>query len=266
MKNMRLINRKITLNSSIIVIISITLCLFSCIPQKKVRYLQSKSETDTLLSFALKQKEPNLIRPFDELYVEVKSIDEQQYNIFNDINSRSSMTSTMTNLISYTVFEDGTIDLPYLGKVYVQGMTVREAAINLEVQLKEYLNEPTVKIKFINKHVTLVGEITRPGKYDISNEQLNVFQALSLAGDVTDFANTKKIAIIREENEKTNIHYIDLTDKNIITSEYYYIQHNDVIYVQALNVKSWGINNNPIQLTLSAISTFILLYTFIKNL
>ena len=127
-----------------------------------------------------------------------------------------------------------------------------------------FLSKPTVTVKLSNRFVTILGEVRAPGHYPYSEEKLTIFEALGMAGDITDFGNRKKVSITRNENDVNKLVSLDLTDPGIASSEYLYIRPNDVIYVKPLRKKFWAMNEFPYGFMIAIISTGILVYSAIK--
>ena len=124
----------------------------------------------------------------------------------------------------------------------------------------EYLSNISITVKFVNNRVAVLGEVSRPGEYSFSRDQVTIFQALSFAGDFTDFGNKKDVILVREIQDKINYHYLDLTKKEVVSSEYYYVIPNDVIIVRPIKQKfrNLSVLNWPIYLT--TITTAVTLY------
>jgi len=118
----------------------------------------------------------------------------------------------------------------------------------------------------VNFRVTVVGEVARPGEFKVYQDDLNIFEAISLAGDLTEFANRNKIALIRKTKAGSTIRYIDLTSDKLLTSDYYYLQPNDILYVAPLGYKRWGLGSQfPWAIVLAGISTTLLLINYIQK-
>jgi polysaccharide export outer membrane protein len=192
--------------------------LSSCVSHQKLTYINDPSflkNIDTVIVHSPPKKVAT-IQVHDELYIQVFSIDQDQYNFFynqSQSNRLTPRTSTDFSIVAYPVGVDGSINFPLLGNVKVQGQTINEAEQSFQNLLKPYLNQPTVKINFVNKSITVVGEVARPGKYYYSEENMNIMDAISLAGDVLHFGNRKKVKILREEGDKVMAYSIYLTDK-----------------------------------------------------
>jgi polysaccharide export outer membrane protein len=243
----------------------------SCIPQKKLRYLQQleESQTDTVAvrpnnstSYQIKAK--------DELYIKVNSLNPKTFTFFNG-SSGTSQQNMMNNdlmlyLNSYTVNDSGYVDIPVVGQVKLIGLTIKEASLEIEKSLKKYLTEVSVIVKLANFRVTLLGEVKRPGRYIDYVSQMNILEALALGGDMTPYGNRERVFLIREEDGKEKIYFLNLLDQNIVNDPNYNLLPNDIIYVESLDAKTWGFESFPYTLILSTLTTFIAMTTLILQL
>ena len=145
-------------------------------------------------------------------------------------------------------------------------MTVDQIKTVLQQLIGEYLKETTVVVKTVNFRVTMVGEVMRPGEFTIYKDDLNVFEAISLAGDLTEFANRSRVALIRQVKGGSQVHYLDLTSETLLSSPYYYLQPSDIVYISPLGYKRWGLGSTfPWAIVLGSISTTLLLINFFKK-
>ena len=239
----------------------------SCVPQKKIKYLQVKEEAQMRENFTNERKVEYKIQPGDNLYIKVVSIDEKTSALFNTADTRSSYAMNSDAgiyLNSYTVNENGYVDFPLIGSVKVRNLTVEQVKDELQKTLNEYIKESVVIVKMVNFYVTMLGEVKRPGEYKIYQDELNIFEAISLAGDLTDFANRDQVKLIRQTKEGSKIIDIDLTDRDILASDYYFMMPNDILYVEPLKGKQFTFANFPYGIIFSAISTTLLLINYFK--
>ncbi len=236
-----------------------------CVPQRDLVYVQSKGDS-TPNTFSNKIEE-SVIKAFDELYVEVGSFDNGNFNFINNDASRSSGGRSPADLalMSYTVNKEGAINLPLIGFVKVKDMTTLEASIIIQKELEGYLTSPTVKVSFVNKNITILGMVKAPGRYNYVNDHINILQAIGMAGDIEEYGNRKAITIIREENGRIEKFKIDVTKDNILANNHFYLKSNDVVYVEPLRRRHWGVQTFPWALTLSSITTFVLVLNYIKK-
>jgi polysaccharide biosynthesis/export protein len=241
----------------------------SCVPQKKIKYLQKKQTEDTSTYYPNKRNVDYKIQPKDNLYIRVFSLDEKSFLFFNKQSGSNSYNDYANDasiyLNSYGVNTEGYIDFPLLGKIFVKDLNVDQVKNVIQQLINEYLSETTVVVKMVNFKVTFVGEVTRPGEYTIYKDDINIFEALSIAGDMTEFANRNKVALIRQTKGGSKVFYLDLTSDKILNSDFYYLQPSDIIYVAPLGYKRWGLGSVfPWALIFASISTALLLINYFK--
>jgi polysaccharide biosynthesis/export protein len=237
--------------------------LSGCVPKKKLIYLQEEQKNKTVDSYGNVRPEKT-IQPFDNIYIQVSSTDEKTANIFNMLGRATSQMDM--NIVSYTVNQDGNIVFPFVGVINVQGLRLQEAQQKIEAEVEEYLPNISITVKYVNNTVAILGEVSRPGEYVFYRDQITIFQALSLAGDFRDYGDKKNIILIREIKNKIYYHYIDLTKKDIVSSEFYYIIPNDVIVVKPINAKFRNLSLVNMTLILSTMSTLVSLFVIIYTL
>jgi polysaccharide biosynthesis/export protein len=246
--------------------------LSSCVTQKQVRYLQKKQKEDTTTTFPNSRLADYKIQSNDNIYIRIYSMDEKSFLFFNKQSSASSGTNNLYDyssdaaiyLNSYSVDDSGYITFPLVGKLYIRDLTVDQTKILIQKMVNEYLKETTVVVKLVNFNITVVGEVRRPGEIKVYQDKINIFELLSLAGDLTDFADRGKVALIRQTKSGSRVVYIDLNSEKILNSEYYYLRPNDILYIAPLGVKRWGFESFPWVIVFSAISTTLLLINYFK--
>lgn len=245
----------------------IAIILFtSCIPQKKLSYLQEPVADKK--TYTLNKPAENKIKPTDELYINVSSFDDPSMSFMNsEANyARSGYSNELSvSLITYVVNNEGNIYLPVIGNVNLKGLTLDEAREKLIKLLSDYLNQPAVEIKFAYKRVTVLGEVNNPGTYLFTKDYINVFEALGLCGDLNIHGSRKEIYIIRETEKQVEKIKLDLRDDDLVFNKLYYIQANDIIYVKPRNSVKWNTISTPLSIVLSAITTTVLVLNYIDN-
>ena len=162
-------------------------------------------------------------------------------------------------LVGYLVNQDGNIDFPILGEIHVEGLTRMQATELIKKRLieEELIKDPIVTVQFLNFKVSVIGEVGRPGTFDISGDRITLLEALSMAGDLTIYGRRDRVAVIREKDGKRSILYHDLRSSDIFQSPCYYLQQNDIVYVEPNNAKTGQsrINsNNSVGVWLSGVS------------
>lgn len=155
--------------------------------------------------------------------------------------------------------------LPIVGQTKVEGLTVDEASEKIRKELGDYLNTPSVKITFVNKSITVLGSVNRPGRYFYAAEYLSIFQALGLAGDISEYGNRKEVVIVRDSNHQVIRKKLNLTDIALLGEADLYVQPDDVIYVEPLKRRHWGFAAFPWAVVLSSITTVILVANYVKQ-
>ncbi len=239
--------------------------LSSCVSQHSVEYLQYKS-IDTIAAFREASLEHYKIQPDDELLIQVNSLDDPFANVFlassaqQPINS-GSVQPYGASLISYTVDKEGYLALPVIGRISVAGKTLSEINETIAASLTKILREPTVVVKLVSRNVSVLGEVRNPGRYSYSQEKMTILDALGMAGDITDYGNRKEVLIIRNEGEVNMRIPVNLSNSGILSSTYYYIRPNDIVYVKPLQRKFWDIRIFPYGTIISSITAALLIFT-----
>lgn len=181
------------------------------------------------------------IQSNDILSIYVSSLDPEASSFFNAIapierNEQTTNSSFTTRTdIGYLVDGQGMIELPLVGKVKVAGLATSVARDTLTRRLEKFLQYPSVRIYIENFRVTLLGELNRPGMYNVTNEKITIPEAIGLAGDLSIFANRKNITLIREENGEKKYTTIDLTQRDLFNAPYYYLRSGDILYVSPVS-------------------------------
>ncbi len=252
---------KILLLSLLVVVLS------SCAAPKKMAYLQ-----DAMLDIEV-PKEPGAkitIRPADMISISVSSKDTELSLLFNlprveQVIGSESGLSQRGDLLGYTVNSKGYINFPILGPIYIKGLTKEGVQDLIQDALvsQDLLKDAIVIVDFLNLTFSVMGEVARPGQYNITKEQTTIFNALSMAGDLTIFGIRDKVFLTRD-NENTRITYkLNLSTDSIYNSPAFYVQQNDMIYVEPNKVKSnqSTVNGNNVRSTSFWMSLVSLLTT-----
>ena len=241
--------KKIRLAIRGLVVGMVAMVMTGCGVPKDVAYFQDV-DSATILETA--QSTPIKVKPGDKLSIVVKSKDPQLSALFNlpvyssrigqggSTNGSTSELRAYTgaqseSVASYTVTPDGEIDFPVLGYIKVAGMTRAELAgyIKGELMGRELVKDPTVVVEFLSSGISVMGEVNRPGRYDLNRDQLNILEALTLAGDLTINGQRQNVRVVRSENGQVNTYVLDLTDAaSLMKNPAFYLQQDDVVYVE----------------------------------
>jgi polysaccharide export outer membrane protein len=246
--------------------IMLTFCIIftSCISQNKIKLIQEKTTKTPTTDFANSKLSTYRLQTGDQLYIEVYSVDPKTSKFFQT-DFPDLMNPTYLFLKSYSVDEFGFIHFSFIEKMYVKGMTVAEVKDLLQKTLNDYFKESTVDIKLVNFEISVLGEVNSPGSFTVYREQINIFQAIGRAGGFKDFGNPKKVKLVRQVPSGSNVIELDLSNNKILESQYFYLQPNDVLYIEPLNAKSLAYSRFPYELLFVLFSTLAIVYTaFVK--
>lgn len=235
----------------------------SCITSKKVNYLQHASNRIPTYKDTVKYQETKLAIG-DKIFIRVLSTDKKMNLLINGSTETTATGSENTDLYAYIIDDEGFITLPSIGKVSVIGKTIREAKKTLEEAFVPYFKDKfSLDIKMMDRYFSVIGGGTS-GKFAITRDKINVFQALAMAGDINTYGDRSKIKIIRQINDSAQVITFDVRSKDILHSEFFYIQDNDVIYIQ--DVKEQFFSVTTFSSALSTIFSSISFGLFIYNL
>lgn len=251
---------------------TIILLLGACAPQKRAWYIQdAKSNTPEQII----ENGQIRIKPLDRLTVVVNSQNPELAVPFNTTSSYASLTGTPISssgeqsLQIRTVDENGNLEMPIIGTIHAADKTRNELSLEIADKIAGggYINDPTVNIQFADMKISVLGEVARPGQYNITTDRISLFDALAMAGDITVFGIRTDVSVTREENGVRTIEYLDLTSKDAFGSPSFYLQQNDVVYVKPNKYKaqSGEINQNR-NFYLSLLGTAISVATLIVTL
>jgi polysaccharide export outer membrane protein len=205
----------------------------------------------------------------DNLYVDIVTSNEDFRNYITSSRSGSTMgamNSAALYLVSYQVDENGFIHLPFIDSVNVKNKTLLEVREDLIKAFSVYVTDVNVNVKLVNFNVTVLGEVFRPGQHFATSDQLNLYGAIGLAGDLTLYGNRKNVKVMRlMPDGKYQIRELDITQASVIADEFFVLQPNDVVYVEPLKTKPFGFGTFPAATILSTITTLIVIISLFKK-
>lgn len=242
---------------SIIAFLLCFLFLQSCIPMRKVVYMKNNPITEKEITTT---PPVHHLEIGDVLFVRVLSQNDKSHEFFNvETNTNSSVNNTsMASLYlnGSTINSAGKIEIPVIGEIYLLGQDLEQAKISIQKAVDEYLKGAIVIVKLANFQVTLLGEVNNAGTFPVFKESVTIFEALAMAGDLSDYANRQKLRIVRTHNNKKKVYKVDLTDQQLLLSDFYYLRNDDMIYVEPLKYRTF--RKSQSQIVLSAITTLAL--------
>lgn len=221
--------------------IFIALILIGCGPQRDLVYFSNLEDADINKVDTITNVVIPTIQPDDLLSIQVLTLSAESNMLFNQgvigtLGSQVSdarSTQNKTTSEGYLVDKEGNINFPVIGKIKLGGLT-KDAATDTIVNIldREYVKNPTVNIRFLNFKITLLGEVNSPSTVIILTEKVNILEAISLAGDLTPIGKRENVLIIREKDGERKLIRVNLNDKNLMNSPDYFLQQNDIVYVE----------------------------------
>ncbi|MFA9189929.1 polysaccharide biosynthesis/export family protein [Flavobacterium sp. FZUC8N2.13] len=246
-------------------LLSVAMLFSSCISTRDLVYLQNKNETNVETTISAVVSKPYRLQTSDVLSITIKANDPKLVEIFSTTSqAEAGKSESALYFNGFTVDDHGNIRMPILGELNVIGYTLDEIRQRIEKQLlAEYFKKEAnifVTVKLAGFRYTINGEIGSTGTKTLFQENVNIMEAIANAGDITLTGNRKEVTIIRKTPTGSEMHDIDLTDRNVVHSPYFYLQPNDYIYVKPLKQKTWGTGKTGIE-SLGTILTLISLAT-----
>lgn len=264
------------INLKKLLILLLPLLWASCVTSKRVNLMQEAGKrgipqyADTLSYVDYE------LRIGDRLYIYVYSVDERTDKMFNASGGgisasqmRQSGGTGGNDLYTYLVQDDGCIDFPMVGRIPVRGKTTRDVKHLLEAELSSFIKGygdykmMSVEVNIVRRSFSVISD-RGSGTFNIQKEKITIFEALAMAGDIGDFGDRSRVRIVRETEGMTQIKEFDVRSEDIINSEYYYIEPNDVIYIQRIKGQSFGINS--VTTTISVVATTLAFGGFVYGL
>ncbi|NJO88813.1 MAG: hypothetical protein HC831_07535 [Chloroflexia bacterium] len=253
----------------VLIPLSIVMIFDSCISSKKIKYIQKeagRAKDERYTRKLIKYK----LQSDDNVYVKFSSIEP----VSNEVLSLGTNQGTNQGLSSkykdiYQVDSLGFLNIPQLNKVFAKGLTLQQLNDSLELKMQRFYHDVTVQVRLADNFVTIIGDVNNPGRYLIDfREQISVFELIGMAGDLSIEANRKAVKLIRNTEEGTEIIELDLTKRDIIESEYYYLKPNDIMYVEPLRAVDWHQRRYPftttLALVLSTAASVLVLISYFK--
>ncbi|UZH54639.1 polysaccharide biosynthesis/export family protein [Salinimicrobium tongyeongense] len=241
----------------------------SCVSGKRITYYQNMEAVEKEAAAAKKGLQ---IKPNDLLTISVAAESLEAVQPFNlpvvgmPSTGDATRVSGQPQLQTYLVDSDGNIEFPVLGTVQVAGLNRQQVSELIEERVAEYVQNPIVNVRIVNFQVTVLGEVNKPGTFSVPDEYLSLNKALGFAGDLSIYGKRENVLIIRETLEGKTYNYVDLTDAGLLNSPFYYLQQNDVVYVEPNNAqKQSAAYNRNASVYISIASVLISLAILLTN-
>lgn len=264
--------KKITCDKAKVLYLLLIISLFgSCASSKKLKYFQDMPEVQSGAEFEMTKFAEAKIQPDDILNIRVNTVDLEASEAINNGNSvmpgnsvgiGNSVFSQMVT--GYLVDQDGTVEIPVLGKIEVAGNTLLEAKAKIREKAEEYYKNATVSLRFSNFRLSVLGEVERPGTFIIPNQRVSILDAIAFSGDMSVYGRRNNVMLIRRDDKgKAVAVKMDLTSKDVFNSPYFYLRQNDIVYVEPARAKLLNADTSVIRylsLLASLVSVGILVF------
>lgn len=245
--------------------------IFSCVPRKKVVYLQDENEKDVIVNNQVYKEQSHYvseyrIREGDILSIRILALNHDEYNFLDQnglgVNRRGGGMQTGTEESGFVVDDSGYVEIPVVGNVSVVHQTIEEAEKTIKNVMLDFVIAPTVVIYNMSYKFTILGEVRSPGIQSSVNRRINIFQAIALSGDLTEFADCSKLKLLRYTAKgQVEIYYLNLLNQDIFQSEAFQIMPNDMIIIPPMASKNF--RRNIIPITGFVLSTFGAMYVLL---
>ncbi|WP_232724841.1 polysaccharide biosynthesis/export family protein [Algoriphagus formosus] len=257
--------------------------LFSCVPNKKVIYMQELEESmGPLVESSDRygyQTEDYLLQVNDIVEVSIKTTDPELNKVFNVVIAENNNMAQMGGsqgagdaffMNGYTLDDQGMVEIPLVGELKFLGLTTREAKELVESKVVKYVKEDEyfVRVRLGGVRFSALGEFNQSGKYTILQNRVTIFEAIAFAGDLSRLAKRDEVLLVRQYPDGSQIHKINLLDRELLGSEYYFLKPNDMIYAEPMKVREIGAGNTLVEtLTLftTTVTAIALILTLIQN-
>lgn len=208
--------------------------LFSSCSTPKNSYYFKNLPRDTSINTTVSRQQESVIRKNDQLSVTISSLNPEEDKVYNaaGISIAGGTAGTAANNNGYLVDANGNIQMHRLGNIHAEGMTRRELKNKIEADIKPYLKDPVVTVRYLNRRITVMGEVGKPQVIAMPEEQLSLLEVLGASGDITTLGKKDNILIIRETETGKQFKRLNLEDHSVFTSEWYYLKPDDVVYVE----------------------------------
>jgi polysaccharide biosynthesis/export protein len=241
----------------------------SCYHNSRLVYLQDKKFSKLSPTVVQNKKVQYRLQPSDILSVQVKSTTEAASSnaIFNVASQQNGAFTSPGSffLEGYTIDSKGKINIPILGEMAVKDLTLEEAQQLIQLNANKYLTKATVIVKLTSFKVTVLGEVKNPGYLYVYNNQVTILETLGLAGDLTTFANRENIKLIRQTPTGSQVVLLDLTDPKLLSSEYFFLMPNDVLYIEPVKARAKRTNLEVLGVIFTGLTTGVLILSYVTQ-
>ncbi len=249
----------------LLAVISLSGCMHN-----KIRYILDKNEVFEKIN-EYENKAPDYqIQATDILYIKISSTNKEINEYFEVSSSRlNNQTGGQANnfyLRGFCVNDSGYVSVPVLGDIYVEGYTIKEVQELVQNKTDNILNNAIATVKLVSFYITFLGEFNSQGKVTVMQDEINILDAISLAGGIADYGNKKNVLVVRQTKKGTKTFRVDLTERKLLTSDKFYMLPNDIVIVEPLKSKSFQLGIRDYSLLLTTATSTITMVLLVINL
>ena len=259
------------MNRKTFIFLIIIFVFFASSCNRRIRYIyEENQQIDSVYSYPVKSEKYRL-KPEDLLHIKIITTEPDINALFQINDYQNNTISQNTNggnfyLSGFTVNDTGYVQIPVLGNIKASGKTISEFRKDVTSAAHNYLKNAIVSVKFVNFKISFLGEVNNKGSVYINQDNIDILEAISRAGGVTDYANMKNITIVRKKNDTRTVYKLDLTDRKLLTSVKFYLYPDDIVIVEPINAKIAKINLKDYIFFISAFSSALSTTVLILNL
>lgn len=218
------------MNTRTLILIFFSLIILTSCSKRNLVYFKDLPQSSQYSTNTVLNIEPKL-QSGDILSIRVSSLSAESNAIFN-ANQPTTTGNTSNEITGYLLDNNGSINFPMVGKVKLSGLTIEQARDRMTKEVGKYVKDPIVSLRVANFKVTVIGEVSRPTSFTVPNEKINLLEALGMAGDMTVYGKRENVLVIREKEGKRTMARVNLNTKDVMNSPYFYLQQNDIVYVE----------------------------------
>ena len=249
----------------VIVIATIT----SCIPQKRLILMQYDDMIDSTYALTFEgtdfEDSEYRIQVNDYLFISIKAVEGGITDIFTSNAAIYQTSGKNQSLVGYYVNPDGTIDYPYIGRIYLEGQTLRESMETVKIASESLVGKAKVEVRLINNSISILGEVIKPSSYFITKTKISIYEAISLAQGFTPYAKRNKVKVLRTIDGERKLYLVDLNSGKQIGKNLFYVYPNDVVYVEPMWAKSIGLTPTFSLTVITTVITFVVLVSSLSK-
>ncbi len=239
--------------------------LASCVGRRTINYLNDPALSNTSKLFPNRKFEYR-IQVNDVLSIRVLGLDDVTSRQFNvESGAAVAVNDAALYVNGFSVDKSGSVQLPTIGKLKLQGLTISEGQELLQRKINDYFTNATVIMKMVSFRVSILGDVAKPGTYFVYNNQMTLLDALATAGGPNEYADKRHVTLMRQSDLGTQALYVDLSRADVASSEYYYLLPNDVVYVPTLKARPGRMNLELLSILFTAVSAAAVVLTVVQN-